>query len=91
MFFFNCMQKIRQGDYFHTFLKKRFYLWFKQVIRYLVLVYFDRLGVSHTIKTNFVTFQIANSEIYLILTFYEELWDYLLHQILCMNFQGKYF
>ena len=38
----------------------------------LVLIYFDRPPLGHTIKANFITIQAVDLEIYLILIFYKD-------------------
>ena len=48
----------------------------KQVVSSLVLIYFGRCGLEHTIKANFITFQPVDLEICSILIFYKRVWDY---------------
>ena len=57
----------------------------------LVLIYFGRPGLGHTVKTNFITFQTVNPAISSILIFHKRVWVQLLRRILCMIFQEKYF
>ena len=56
---------MNQGDQFQTsfcFFKKAFCN-VKAIVSTLVFIYFGRPGLGHTIKTNFLTFQIADPEI----------------------------
>ena len=56
-----------------------------------VLLYCGRPRLGLIIKTNIITFQTVNTEIYLILIFHESVSNSLLRHILCMIFQEKYF
>ena len=49
------------------------------MINTLVLIYFGRPQLDHTIKTSFITFQTIDLENFEF--FYEKVWDYLLHHI----------
>ena len=57
----------------------------------LVLIYFDRPSLGHTMKTNCTTFEAIDPETGSILIFYKSVWDYLPHHILCMIFQDNYY
>ena len=61
------------------------------MVNILVLIYFGWHRLGHKMKTNLKTFQTVNPEIRLILIIYKRVWNQLLHQILCMLFQEKYF
>ena len=41
----------------------------------LVLIYLDRRRLELTIKTNFITFQTDDPDIFSILVFYKRVWD----------------
>ena len=56
-----------------------------------VLIYFGRTQLILTTKADFITFQAVVPEICSILVFNKTVWDQLLHHILCMIFQEKYF
>ena len=68
-----------------VFLKKLYIRW-KQVVCTLVLIYFGRPRLGHTIKTNFIL-QTVDPEICSILILYKGVWDQLLFHILCMILQ----
>ena len=76
---------LAQEDLF-LFFKKR-YVGLEQVVSTLLLIYFGRARLRHTIKTNFKTFQTVDQEVCSNLIFYEKVWDKLLQQILCMIFK----
>ena len=57
----------------------------------LVLIYFGRPRLGHTIKTNLITFQILDPEICSILRSYKRVWDQLLHQFFLYSFSRKVF
>ena len=59
------MHKLRQGDLFQTsfLLLKKLYRWSKQEVSTLVLIYFVRPRLSHTIKTNLIKFQTVDPKI----------------------------
>ena len=60
------------------------------VVSTLVLIYFGRPQLGHTIKTNCITFQAVDQMICSNLRFYKRDWDYFLHHILCMIYQKIY-
>ena len=53
----------------------------------LVLIYFGRPPLGHTIKTNFKTFQTVDLEIFSIFIFHKRAWNWVSHHILCVIFQ----
>ena len=53
---------------FFWFLKK-FYLMSTQMVSTFALIYFGRLSLRHTVKTNFITLQIVDPEVCLFLIF----------------------
>ena len=61
------------------------------MIRALVLIYFGRRRLGHTIKATSLTFQTVDPEICSILIFYKRVWNLFLYHILCMIFKEKYF
>ena len=61
------------------------------MVNILVLIYFGWHRRGHKMKINLKRFQTVNPEIRLILVIYERVWNQLLHQILRMLFQEKYF
>ena len=61
-------------ELFLIFLKK-LHIQEKQVVCTLVLIYFGRPRLGHTIKTNFITFQTVDPEICPISIFCERMWD----------------
>ena len=46
-----------------------------QMVSTLIWIYFGRLWLGHTIKINFITFQIVDPEIYSKLIFNKRVWD----------------
>ena len=60
------------------------------VVSTVVLIYFGRPELVHTIKTNFIIFQAVDQMICSNLRFYKRDWDYFLHHILCMIYQKIY-
>ena len=59
------MHKLRQGDLFQTsfLLLKKLYRWSMQEVSTLVLIYFVRPRLSHTIKINLIKFQTVDPKI----------------------------
>ena len=45
------------------------------MVNTLVLIYFGRPKLWHTIKSNFITFQIVDPEIFSIFIFHKRVWD----------------
>ena len=48
----------------------------KQAIITLLLIYFGRFRLGHTIKINFITFETADPKIFLILIFYKSVYTF---------------
>ena len=54
---------------------KKTYVRPQQVVSTLVLIYFGRAPLGHLIKTNFITFQTVDPDIFSIFILYKKVWD----------------
>ena len=99
MFSFKKHAKNEAEDLFQTFFFVFFVCFFfkkhsitsKQVVSNIVLIYLGGPPHEHTIKSNCITSQTVDPEIFSISILYNRVWYWLHHHILCMIFQEKYF
>ena len=77
--------------FFVCFFFKKHSITSKQVVSNIVLIYLGGPPHEHTIKSNCITSQTVDPEIFSISILYNRVWYWLHHHILCMIFQEKYF